>query len=152
MEILLEKIASLQGKLRSIDYAERIHSNKKRVFHLLHHIKNIGVVLPMEDYEKRKLTIFNQLNFIQLLLGILIPMVGLIQSDKLPASAWILACLPTLISIVVLYFNYLRKYEAARLAYFILYPFFTGFVYLKGMNMGIELHFILYGVLAVFFL
>ncbi|MFL5809919.1 MAG: sensor histidine kinase [Flavisolibacter sp.] len=106
----------------------------------------------MEDYEKRKLTIFNQLNFIQLLLGILIPMVGLIKSDKLPASAWILACLPTLISIVVLYFNYLRKYEAARLAYFILYPFFTGFVYLKGMNMGIELHFILYGVLAVFFL
>jgi two-component system sensor histidine kinase/response regulator len=152
MEILLEKIALLQEKIRSFDFADIFHSNKQRAFHFLHYIKNIGVAPTMEDYEKRKLTIFNQLNFFQLLMGICVPFIGLIHSDKLPTSAWLIACLPSCISIAVLFFNYRQKYEAAQLVYFILYPFFTGFVYLKGMNMGVELHFILYGVLAVFFL
>ena len=152
MEIFFEKIASLPGKLRAFDILEIFHSSKKRTLLLLEQIKNIGVEESMDEYEKRKLTIFNQLNFFQLLTGILVPIIGLIHSDQLPASAWLIACLPSCISITVLLFNYLRKYESAQLSYFILYPFFTGFVYLKGMNMGVELHFILYGVLAVFFL
>jgi two-component system, sensor histidine kinase and response regulator len=152
MEIFFEKIASLQGKLRSFDVLEIFQTSKKRTLHILEQIKNIGVEDSMDEYEKRKLTIFNQLNFFQLLTGILVPIIGLIHSDQLPTSAWLVACLPSSISITVLLFNHLRKYEAATLSYFILYPFFTGFVYLKGMNMGIELHFILYGVLAVFFL
>lgn len=152
MEILFEKIASLQGKLRGFDVFDIFHTSKKHTLHFLEQIKNIGVEPSMDEYEKRKLTIFNQLNFFQLLTGICIPLIGLIYSDKLPVSAWLLACVPSCISISALVFNYLRKYESAQLSYFILYPFFTGFVYLKGMNMGVELHFILYGVLAVFFL
>jgi signal transduction histidine kinase len=38
------------------------------------------------------------------------------------------------------------------LAYFILYPVATSIVYLNGMNLGVELFFILYGILSVFFL
>jgi len=118
----------------------------------LQQIKNIGAVEKMNYYEKRKLGVFNQLNFYQLLTGILVPVIGLFHSDELPADAWLWACLPSVISISSLVLNYYKKHQWALLCYFILYPFFTGFVYLQGMNAGIELNFILYGVLAVFFL
>ena len=152
MEILLEKIAAIPGKIRTISFTASFQSIKQLLIHMLQSVKAIGVVEPMDDFEKRKLLVFNQLNFFQLLVGILIPFIGLFHHDKLPASAWLLSCLPSSISIAALLLNYLKKYEAALLIYFILYPFFTGFVYLKGMDTGVELHFILYGVLAVFFL
>jgi signal transduction histidine kinase len=152
MEILSGKIATLQSKLRSFEYADRFHSFKGRSIHLFNFIKNLGIEGKMDDYEKRKLGIFNQVNFFQLVIGIFIPLLGIFHTDDLPASAWFLASLPACISLVALFLNQRRKYEAAQLFYFILYPFFTGFVYLKGLNAGVELHFILYGVLAVFFL
>jgi two-component system, sensor histidine kinase and response regulator len=152
MEILLEKITALQERLRSIELGNYLQAIKHFFLRFIFQIKNIGVIETMDEYEKRKLCVFNLLNFLQLLVGILIPFFGLLHEDNLPASAWILACLPCTISIAVLILNYLKKLEAAHLCYFILYPFFTGFVYLKGMNAGVELHFILYGVLAVFFL
>lgn len=152
MEILLEKIAAIPGKIRTIAFTTLFQSVKQSSINMLQYVKTIGVVDAMDDFEKRKLLVFNQLNFFQLLVGILIPFIGLFHNDQLPASAWLLSCLPTSISVVALLLNYLKKYEAALLIYFILYPFFTGFVYLKGMDTGVELHFILYGVLAVFFL
>lgn len=152
MEILFEKITALQERLRSIEPGEYIRALIQFLLKLISQIKKLGITEKMDEYEKRKLSVFNFLNFLQLFVGILVPLFGLLHNDNLPFSAWILACLPCSISIVVLALNYLRKYEAAQLCYFILYPFFTGFVYLKGMNAGVELHFILYGVLAVFFL
>src|SRR5215212_8042670 len=152
MELFLEKIASLHEKLRSIELAGFFQSFLNRILFFLQQVKNIGITEKMDDYEKRKLTIFNQLNFFQLLVGLLVPLVGILHRDKIPASLWLLDLLPCCISISVLYFNHARKYQSARLSYFILYPFFTGFVYLQGMNTGVELHFILYGVLSVFFL
>src|SRR2546423_11790950 len=77
---------------------------------------------------------------------------GIMHRDNLPFNVWMFACLPACTSLIVLGFNYFRKYEAALIAYFILYPFFTCVVYLHGMNPGVGLHFILYGILAVFFL
>ena len=38
------------------------------------------------------------------------------------------------------------------ITYFILYPLVTSMVYMSGMNLGVELYFILNGILAVFFL
>lgn len=152
MEILLEKITAIQQKLRSFEFGELLKLLKHTTTKTLLQIKNIGIAGKMDNYEKRKLSIFNQLNFLQLFVGILIPVIGLLHNDSLPFSIWILACLPCSISVVVLLLNHLKKFEAAQLCYFILYPFFTGFVYLKGMNAGVELHFILYGILAVFFL
>src|SRR5437660_858030 len=55
---------------------------------LMEKIKAIGAVPSMGDYEKRKLAIFNQLNFFQLLTGILVPIAGISQQHKLPALVW----------------------------------------------------------------
>lgn len=152
MEILIEKISSLQQKVRSTEIGEFLQSIKKNYTDFLHKVKSIGFAEKMSYYEKRKLGVFNQLNFFQLLAALLVPILGGLHKDEIPFSAWLLACLPSTISIAALIFNYQKKHQAALLCYFILYPFFTGFVYLQGMNAGIELNFILYGVLAVFFL
>ena len=152
MEILFEKITLIQERLRSIDYNKIIPSFRDSIVHFINNVKNIGIVEKMNDYEKRKLRVFNLLNFFQLLAGIMVPIIGLLHRDQLPISAWLLACLPSTLSIAALCFNHYHKYQTALLSYFILYPFFTGFVYLQGMSSGVELHFILYGVLAVFFL
>lgn len=152
MEILIEKISSFHQKVRSIDIGDSFQSMKKIYGDFLLRVRAIGIAERMNYYEKRKLGIFNQLNFFQLLTGLLVPLLGFIHNDNIPFHAWLLACLPATISIGALLFNYQKKHQAALLSYFILYPFFTGFVYLQGMNAGIELNFILYGVLAVFFL
>lgn len=152
MDILIEKLSSVQQKLRSLDPAEFFPSATKLYHQFLHEVRSIGIGEKMSYYEKRKLGIFNQLNLFQFLTGIIVAVLGLLHRDNIPFSAWLLACLPSTISICALLFNYQQKYQAALLCYFILYPFFTGFVYLQGMNAGIELNFILYAVLAVFFL
>ena len=151
MEIVYQKIQHLQEKVRSSDLRtlERILQYPARLFQK---IKIFGLAAQMDEYEKRKLGIFNQLNFFQFLTGILIPILGLWNRSDIPPSAWLVACLPAFTSVVVLYLNYIRKFEAALLTYFIAYPFFTCIVYLNGMNAGIELHFVLYGILSVFFL
>jgi len=151
MELLQSKLAYLLEKFRSFDFG-LYYPSRRSVFHLFETIKSIGYIREMDDYERRKLRVFNLLNFFQLISGILIPLIGLWQNHSLPIKIWLLACLPTVISLSVLIFNYFKRYQVGQLTYFILYPFFTGFVYLQGMNSGIELHFILYGVLAVFFL
>lgn len=115
-------------------------------------IKTIGFSATMDDYEKRKLGIFNQLNFLQLVSGIVIPMLGFLRNDNISFSIWLTACLPAVTSIVILYLNHRRKFEAALLSYFILYPFLTCIVYLSGINPGLELSFIYFGILSVFFL
>ena len=53
----------LQEKVRSIDSVERLDLSWQRVNWLLPKIKSIGMNDAMEDYEKRKLGIFNLLNF-----------------------------------------------------------------------------------------
>ncbi len=106
----------------------------------------------MDDYEKRKLGIFNQLNFLQFLTGIIIPIFGCWSNQNLSAGIWMTACLPAITSVLILYLNHLRKYETALLSYFILYPFLTCIVYMSGINPGVELFFIFYGILSVFFL
>ncbi|MFL5741402.1 MAG: sensor histidine kinase [Flavisolibacter sp.] len=152
MELLQSKIVFLQEKLRAIGPGQYYVSAKKQFLFFLKQIKNIGITDKLDEYERRKLSVFNLLNFFQLLSGTLIPLIGLLHSDQLPVHMWLLACLPSSLSVAVLIFNHNHKYQSALLSYFILYPFFTGFVYLQGMNSGVELHFILYGVLAVFFL
>lgn len=152
MEILQQKIASLQQKARTSELADYIEAIKQRFLRLLLDVKKIGTADRMDDFEKSKLGIFNQLNFFQFLNGVLIPLLGLLHHDLLPFKAWIVACLPACTSLLVLGLNHFKKYDAALVAYFILYPFFTCIVYLNGMNPGVGLHFILYGILSVFFL
>ncbi len=136
--------------------AERIRHHyiflRRKIFSLLGRIRLFGFSPGMEEYEKRKLSIFNHLNFLQLLVGILMPVSGALNTNKMPPGAWLVLGLPALISLFVLYLNYRKKNELACILYFILYPFVTCFIYMYGMNPGTTLFFILYAVLCIFFL
>jgi two-component system sensor histidine kinase/response regulator len=116
------------------------------------HIKSIGITPGMEEYEKRKMSIFNQLNFLGIISGIIVPVIAVFSTDHLPPLAWFVACSPAAISFIVLWLNYERYYELSRVMYFSLYPIATCLVYLGKVDVGIELFYIMYGVLSVFFL
>jgi signal transduction histidine kinase len=116
-------------------------------------IKSIGYVARMDDYERRKLGIFNFLNVIGFLIGISIPTAGLFISDiQLPPFAWFVTFSPAMVSVLVLVCNYYRRHELGAVCYFIMYPVLTALVYHVSFDVGIELFFLLYGVLSVFFL
>lgn len=115
-------------------------------------IKKIGYTEELDGYAARRLGIFNTLNFIGLLTGIVIPLVAILNKGYLPVIAWIVAAAPAFISLVVLIANYYRRYNFAMLWYFILYPAITSLVYMDSIDVGIELFFILYAVFGVFFL
>lgn len=132
--------------------AQLLERARHKVVHFLDRVWNIGYSITLDDYEKQKLGIFNQLNFFQIITGILVPIIAFLTSKKFPLQDWYVAILPSCISIVVLLLNYFNKYQYALLCYFIFYPFFTCFIYISGLNLGIELSFVLYGILAVFFL
>ena len=150
MDLLLQKSAS--RRKTDVFTPLKLPHLAQHLVKLQQTIKTIGLTPALDDYEKRKLGIFNQLNFLQLLTGILVPAIGLLPNNALPLSVSIIACLPALLSLLALCLNRLHKYELALLAYFILYPFFTCVVYINGMNLGVQLYFVLYGILAVFFL
>lgn len=119
---------------------------------LFEKIKTLGITAELEDYERRKLKVFNLLNFFQFIFGLAIPISAAISSHPISTLGWVAACMPALVSVLVLFLNSQRRYEVSTLCYFILYPVITSIVYLSGMNLGIELFFILYGILAVFFI
>src|SRR6185369_10293852 len=138
--------------LHRLHQAQVLEGAKHKISQFFEKVWNIGYSTTLDDYEKRKLGIFNQLNFFQIITGILVPIIAFLTSKKFPLHDWYVAILPSCISIVVLLLNYLKKYQAALLCYFIFYPVFTCFIYINGLNLGIELSFVLYGILAVFFL
>jgi len=116
-------------------------------------IRPFGSIAPMDDHEKRKLRIFNVLNVLGFLVGIFLPIVGLsLANIKLSTFAWFVTFSPAMVSIMVLVLNYFKRHEIAILSYFILYPILTALVYQVSFDIGVELFFILYGVLSVFFL
>lgn len=114
-------------------------------------IRSIGVTQDLDEYEKRKLAIFNILNCMAIFTGFLIPVAGMFNNDNFPL-AWIAAVSPAIISAFVLIGVYKRKYEQAKMVYFIFYPFLTSLAYVSQIDIGIELFFFVYGVLAVFLL
>jgi signal transduction histidine kinase len=124
----------------------------KSFFRFRGYVWNIGYKPSLGSYEKRKLGIFNFMNFIGLITGILMPFAGLYTKDHFPILARIVACSPAVISLVVLFANSYQKYELARVLYFTLYPVITSLIYALRIDVGIEFFFVLYGVLSVFFL
>src|SRR5579872_2029656 len=156
MRFLSQKLLPLEQRPRlfagAIEWRRKLRSAGIAALRLLEQIKRIGFTAEMDDYEKRKLGIFNQLNFLQLLTGIAIPLAGLVRNHHFPQMAWTMACIPALVSMIVLACNARREYYLAQIAYFVGYPIATSFVYFWGFNMGVELSFILYGILSVFFI
>jgi signal transduction histidine kinase len=151
MEVL-QPLPHRHGKLKSPLLRLSLELLWQKTLLLREKIKTIGWSAAMDDYEKRKLGVFNQLNFLQLLTGFIIPMFGFLRTDGISFKIWLTACLPAVTSVIILYLNHRRKYEASLLSYFILYPFLTCLVYLSGINPGLELSFIFFGILSVFFL
>lgn len=141
-----------QVKYRSSALADTLETIRVRSAQVYLQVKFLGYSTAMDEYEQRKLRIFNQINFFQLIAGLFLPLLGMALPGKIPSAAWGIACWPAGVSVVVLMLNYFRHYKASLYAYFILYPFCTCLVYLNGMNPGIELHFILFVILSVFFL
>jgi two-component system sensor histidine kinase/response regulator len=124
----------------------------KSLFRLRGFVWNIGSRPSLGSYERRKLGIFNVMNFLGLLAGIVIPLIGLVSREHFPSSVRVAAFSPAFISMAVLTCNHYRKYELGRLLYFTLYPLVTTLAYVLRVDAGIEFFFILYGVLSVFFL
>jgi two-component system, sensor histidine kinase and response regulator len=143
-------LLSEHGKASSFNH--QLSLIQKKIVQFLSVVKSFGISFSMTDYDRRKLEIFNLLNFLNLLAGVIVPITGLIQDRTLPVSAWIAAFAPPMISVIVLVLNYFKKHEAGMIAYFVLYPVITSVVYLNGINLGVDLFFILYGILAVFFI
>ena len=141
-----------QARYRSSALAETFDTIKVRSAQMYLQVKFLGYSETMDDYEQRKLRIFNQLNFFQALAGLIISLSGILLPGRIPASAWLMLCWPVGINVIVLGLTYFRKHEASLLTYFVVYPFCTCLIYLYGMNPGIELYFILFIILAVFFL
>src|SRR3982751_102078 len=143
-EILVDtKRRGFKGSLKGL---------QKKTVESWYEINSIGAIEGMEELEIRKLSIFNQLNFLGYTTGVTVPISGIFTDSRLPAMTWLVACAPAMISVLVLWLNHLRKYEQAIIVYFIFYPVVTSLVYLGGLNLGIELFFILYGILSVFFI
>ncbi len=115
-------------------------------------VKEIGIDPHLGDYERRKLGIFNLLNFFQLLTGLILPLSGFFLVNKMPWSAWIMSAIPALVSLGTLYLNSRKLHQAAQFFYFLVCPIFTSIVYLNGFNLGVEMSFVMYGILSVFFL
>lgn len=115
-------------------------------------IRLLGDSPALDEYEKRKLAIFNILNCMGILNGIVIPVAGLFNNDKLPALAWVVAISPAVISSIALMTIRRRKYEQSKMIYFIFYPLLTALAYATNIDVGIELFFFVYAVLAVFLL
>ena len=151
MEILHRLQHWQQRTIKSIDLSSvQFKTTWQKIFIFYQYVRSIGVSSHLDEYEKRKLCIFNQLNFFQLITGILIPIAGLFSSS-MPTGAWIVVAMPSIISIVVLWLNSRMKYELALLVYFVSYPVFTCIIYMNGMNIGVELSFVFYGILTIFF-
>jgi len=107
----------------------------------------------MDEFEKSKLGVFNLLNVLGFLIGVFLPTVGLtVAGIKLSPFAWVVTFSPAMVSMLVLVLNHYRRHETASLCYFIMYPILTALVYRVSFDVGVELFFLLYGVLSVFFL
>ena len=78
MEYFLQRLNHLNGKLRSFDLLRIPEVFWQKNLQFLKAIRAIGANATLDEYEKRKLGIFNQLNFFQLITGILVPAVSLI--------------------------------------------------------------------------
>jgi two-component system sensor histidine kinase/response regulator len=115
-------------------------------------IRTLGIVPGMSSYDKSKLVIFNLLNFFQLITGMIIPFIGLMYVNKIPFGGWMMASLPACVSLIALLLNYRKRYDTSILVYFIFYPACICVSYINGFSLGIELSFILYGILSVFFI
>jgi two-component system sensor histidine kinase/response regulator len=123
-----------------------------KVIRFHNYVCSFGVTESMTIQERRRLSLLNQINILHFITCLIIPFMTLFKSKGISTVSLLLSLAPVFVSTLVLTLNFLKRYNAALLSYFILYPFFTCLIYMDGMNLGMELYFMMYGILAVFFL
>lgn len=119
-------------------------------FHLK--MREFGYSSSQGGHEKRKLGIFNLMNFIGLFVGMLIPFLCWSKGYLLSTFSWWVSFVPALISLIALTFNYFHRYELARMSFFTLHPLLLTWIYALKIDVGSDLLFIAFGVVSVFFL
>src|ERR1700744_330710 len=106
MKILPQRHTFFHGRMKPLgtvsDWQGKIQAGKIASTQSFERIMDIGLTTEMDDYEKRKLRIFNQLNFLQLVTGIVVPVIGAIGNHHFPLTAWLVACLAPLARVLVL--------------------------------------------------
>jgi predicted branched-subunit amino acid permease len=137
MEITVQPL--LQQKESATRYERRFVLSKKQLLSFFSFIQSFGVLATMEEYEQRKLRIFNQVNFFQLLIGLLFPVTGLLIGTSLPVAVWLVACLPACVSLLVLFLNHEKKQDMALVAYFILYPLPAWYISRDSIQVSVSL-------------
>lgn len=147
-----EKLPRIFYHVKDRSIQDRMESFSQKSHHFLEEIKSLGFTRTMDELDRGKLRVFNQLNFFQFVTGIIVPLITFFGNNQFPMMAFLVASLPACVNMVVLSLNFYFRYEAGMIIYFILYPLVTSFVYMSGMDLGVELYFILNGILAVFFL
>lgn len=120
-------------------------------FGILSKISNWGVSSSMPESERKKLVIFNRLNIFQLIGGVIL-VSSMMGTRSFSVSTYVSLFLPLSISVAVLLFNRAQFYETALFCYFLLLPIATSFIYLRSIDFGCELYFILFGILSIFFI
>jgi signal transduction histidine kinase len=143
---------SRQTRWRESAPVNWLRSGWRRMLAWFLRVKRLGIGQGMSLRDRNKLAIFNFLNFFQFCTGILLPFLFFLLTPDIPAEAWVFAFLPPLVSLIALVLNARRQYDTALLVYFVLYPFCTCLAYINGINLGVELSFVLYGILSVFFI
>ena len=82
MKFLSQKPLFFEGRVKplglNIEWQHSFRTAGSKSLHLFERIKSLGFTATMDDYEKRKLGIFNQLNFFQLLTGVVIPLAAML--------------------------------------------------------------------------
>src|SRR6185436_6628714 len=125
MEISYQRILRLPGKI-TLPRIKRLRLSLERsILDLFYYVKSLGYSNSLDEYEKVKLGIFNQVNFFQFITGIFI-LFSCLLHHEFPVWACILAALPSMVCLLALYFNREYKYQSALIAYFILQPLVTG--------------------------
>lgn len=125
---------------------------KSRIIRFHNRVCLLGVTGWMDEAARRRLYLLNQINILHFITCLVIPFQALFRSKYISTASLFISLAPVFVSALVLTLNALRRYNTALLSYFILYPFFTCLIYMDGMSLGMELYFIMYGILAVFFL
>ena len=151
MEISHHRILRLPSKIKFPQVKRGQTSFWNNFLSLLHYIKSLGYRDSLGQYELLKLGIFNQLNFFQFLAGVFV-LCTCVFHHQFPGWVCLVAAMPALLNVLVLYLNKRYMHQAALIAYFILQPLVTSFIFMNSINLGLDLYFILYGILAVFFL
>jgi hypothetical protein len=63
-----------------VHYIRKVASSSRKLTRYIEIIRSLGVHASLDVHEKRKLAIFNQLSFFQLLAGITIPFFALVNN------------------------------------------------------------------------